>query len=198
MLVCRLSLLNGSLRSSATGSSLRSSLFKTMAFHYEYARPAVTVDAALVLAAERPQILLIQRKNDPFAGSWALPGGFVDEDEPLVVAAARELEEETSVPASALQMPLRQVETFGDPGRDPRGWTVTVCFASVVDETVKSLVKAADDAAEAQWFEVDKLPQMAFDHDVMVSKVVHAVKDWKTTPSNLAQALERMVNNNNE
>jgi 8-oxo-dGTP diphosphatase len=197
MLVRRLSLLNRSLHTSATGSSFRS-LFKTMAFQYEYARPAVTVDAALVLDTERPQILLIKRKNDPFAGSWALPGGFVDENEPLEVAAARELEEETSVSASALQMPLRQVETFGDPGRDPRGWTVTVCFASVVNEAVKSLVKAADDAAEAQWFEVDKLPQMAFDHDVMVSKVVHAVKDWETTPSHLSQALERVVNNNNE
>ena len=75
-------------------------------------------------------MLLIQRKNDPFAGSWALPGGFVDEGENLEQAAARELQEETSVDPTSV--PLVQVGAYGDPGRDPRGWTVSVAYCAVV------------------------------------------------------------------
>lgn len=79
-----------------------------------------------------PSMLLIQRKHDPFAGKWALPGGFVDEGEPLDQAAARELQEETSVDTVAQQIRLEQVGAFGDPGRDPRGWTVTVAYVAIV------------------------------------------------------------------
>ena len=106
-----------------------------------------------------------QRKNPPFAGRWALPGGFVDEGEPLEAAAARELQEETSVdPASVL---LTQVGAFGDPGRDPRGWCVSVAFAALVPST-RLGVKAADDAAAAQWFPISQLPPLAFDHKLIV------------------------------
>jgi 8-oxo-dGTP diphosphatase len=129
------------------------------AYTYEYPRPALTVDAVLVTREPRPRVLLIRRKHDPFAGRWALPGGFVDENEPLAEAARRELREETGVNVPGLE-PLH---TAGDPGRDPRGWTVSVVFFARVDaETLKP--KADDDAAEADWFPLDAPPEMAFDH----------------------------------
>ena len=110
-------------------------------------RPAFTVDVALVTSADPPQLLLIQRKHDPFAGAWALPGGFVDEGEPLAAAAARELQEETSVDPAGVS--LVQVGAFGDPGRDPRGWTVTAAYAALVPSSELG-VRAADDAADAK------------------------------------------------
>lgn len=88
-----------------------------------------------------PQVLLVLRKNAPCKGAWALPGGFVDELEPLRRAAERELQEETSVDPSKVL--LSQFGTFGDPGRDPRGWTVTVGYASLVPGTDLG-VKASD------------------------------------------------------
>ena len=165
------------------------------AFVYEYARPAVTVDAALVSDEEAPQILLIKRGNPPFQGDWALPGGFVDEGEKLQDAVYRELVEETSVDLKQYegrQYRLRQVHTFGDPGRDPRGWTITVTFACVVDVDVKYDVKADDDAAEACWFDVMSLPSnMAFDHEYMVKKVCQSVLSWKDTPKRVSRGLLR-------
>lgn len=135
-------------------------------YTYEYPRPAFTVDVAVVTSTSPPKLLLIQRKHDPYAGFWALPGGFVDEMEPLDVAAARELQEETSIDPS-LVATMRQVGTFGDPGRDPRGWTVTTAYGVIVPSTEMG-VQAADDAAEAHWFEVSALPKMAFDHKLVV------------------------------
>src|SRR5580700_5526840 len=82
---------------------------------YEYPRPALTVDITIVTRESRPRVLLIRRKRDPFAGSWALPGGFVDENERLADAARRELAEETGLTAADLE----QLYTAGDPGRDP-------------------------------------------------------------------------------
>jgi 8-oxo-dGTP diphosphatase len=80
---------------------------------YDYARPAVTVDIIVVTREKRPRVLLIRRKHEPFAGCWALPGGFVDEGETVVQAARRELHEETGLKLSRLE----QLFTFGDPGR---------------------------------------------------------------------------------
>lgn len=91
---------------------------------YDYPRPALTVDAVLVTREPVPRVLLIQRKDDPFAGKWALPGGFVNENEPLPEACRRELVEETGVAVEDLE----QLVAVGDPGRDPRGWTVSVAF----------------------------------------------------------------------
>jgi 8-oxo-dGTP diphosphatase len=126
---------------------------------YDYPRPALTVDAVIVTREARPRVLLIRRKHAPFAGAWALPGGFVDENEPLEAAARRELREETGIQVRA----LRQLATFGDPGRDPRGWTVSVAFfAEVGPKPVHARVD--DDAAEAAWHPLHRLPAMAFDH----------------------------------
>jgi 8-oxo-dGTP diphosphatase len=136
-------------------------------YTYEWPRPAVTVDAILVSKESPSKVLLIQRKQDPFSGSWALPGGFVDEMEPLHHAAARELQEETSVDPSELGEFI-QIGAYGNPGRDPRGWTVGVAFATFANSSIAMKVKAADDAAAVQWYEIENLPQLAFDHGDML------------------------------
>ncbi len=133
---------------------------------YEYPRPALTVDVAIVTREARPRVLLIQRKKDPFAGSWALPGGFVEENERLADAARRELVEETGVTVADLE----QLYTAGDPGRDPRGWTVSVAYLAQVDpDAVKPV--AADDASAVGWFALEELPPLAFDHAMLLTRV---------------------------
>jgi 8-oxo-dGTP diphosphatase len=140
---------------------------------YEYPRPALTVDvAAFRGTAGRREVLLVRRGAPPFAGHWALPGGFVDKDEPLRDAALRELEEETGLgPARA----LREVGAYGDPGRDPRGWTVSVLFAVVLAAGERGTAVAGDDASEAAWHPLDALPPLAFDHDLLVADALSAV-----------------------
>lgn len=134
-------------------------------FTYDYARPALTVDLVIATREPRPRTLLIRRANDPFAGTWALPGGFVDENEPLVAAARRETLEETGVVVDELE----QLYTAGDPGRDPRGWTVTVAYlVRVKPDELKPV--AADDAAEVGWFPLDELPALAFDHAMILNR----------------------------
>jgi 8-oxo-dGTP diphosphatase len=124
------------------------------------------VDVAIVTREARPRVLLIRRKRDPFAGSWALPGGFVDENERLADAARRELVEETGVTVADLE----QLYTAGDPGRDPRGWTVSVVYLAQVNPGAVQAV-AADDAAEVGWFALEELPALAFDHAMILCRV---------------------------
>src|ERR1051326_4404938 len=126
---------------------------------YDFPRPSLTVDVVLITEEPRPRVLLIKRKSAPFAGRWAFPGGFVDENEPLEAAARRELKEETGLEVESLE----QLHAFGDPGRDPRGWTVTIAFIGRVDAGKVTPV-AADDAEEAEWHLVDSPPPLAFDH----------------------------------
>ena len=141
---------------------------------YNYARPALTVDVAIVTREARPRVLLIQRKKDPFAGSWALPGGFVEENERLADAARRELVEETGVTAAELE----QLYTAGDPGRDPRGWTVSVAYLAQVEPDAVRPV-AADDASAVGWFALDELPPLAFDHAMLLARVQARLADRK-------------------
>lgn len=141
-------------------------------FAYDYPRPALTVDCVLVTRETRPCVLLIQRKHEPFAGCWALPGGFVDEHETLTTAALRELKEETGLVISELE----QLYTAGDPGRDPRGWTVSVAFLARV-EAKKLKAKAGDDAAAVKWFRLDSLPSMAFDHAMLLDRAKARMAD---------------------
>lgn len=143
-------------------------------YTYEYARPALTVDVAIVTREARPRVLLIRRAKDPFAGSWALPGGFVDENERLSDAARRELVEETGVTAADLE----QLYTAGDPGRDPRGWTVSVAYLAQVDPAELKPV-AADDAQEVAWWPLDELPSLAFDHAMLLARVRARLEDRK-------------------
>lgn len=126
---------------------------------YEYPRPSVTVDLIVVTRERKPRVLLIRRAHAPFAGMWAIPGGFVDMDEALEAAARRELREETGVKAGELE----QLYTFGDPKRDPRGRTISVVYLTQVDPK-KVKPRAADDAADLAWHPLEKLPPLAFDH----------------------------------
>ena len=135
-------------------------------FTYEYPHPALTVDVVLATRESRPRVLLIQRKKDPFAGSWALPGGFVEEDEKLADAARRELKEETGLDVDDIE----QLYTAGDPGRDPRGWTVSVVYLARMDAKQLKPV-AADDAKAVGWFPLEKLPKLAFDHAMLLTRV---------------------------
>jgi 8-oxo-dGTP diphosphatase len=146
--------------------------FSVASYTYEYPRPMVTVDAVVFChnGAAR-QVALIRRRNDPYAGCWALPGGFVDIDESLEAAVARELREETGLDCDT----LRQFHAFGNPGRDPRGRNICVAYVGVLPEEVP--LQAADDAAEAAWFPVDALPPLAFDHDKIVAMACAMVKE---------------------
>jgi 8-oxo-dGTP diphosphatase len=127
---------------------------------YDYPMPSVTVDIVIITREKRPRVLLIRRKNEPFAGRWAIPGGFIEMEETLEESARRELREETGLQVEE----LRQLATFGDPGRDPRGRTISVVFLARV-ENERQEIHAADDAAEVGWHRLDKLPPLAFDHD---------------------------------
>ena len=131
-------------------------------FTYEYPRPAMTVDIALFcIRDDILNVLLVQRGKEPYLGEWALPGGFVNLDESLGSAAARELEEETGIK----EVLLKQLFTFGDPGRDPRGWVVTVSYYSILYQELQIQTGGGSDANQANWFPIDKLPPLAFDHD---------------------------------
>lgn len=128
-----------------------------------YQNPALTVDIVLVTSVDgQHRVLLIRRKNPPFEGCWALPGGFVDPHEPLEDAARRELWEETGIRPAHLE----QLHTFGTPGRDPRGWTVSVVYLALLEEGEAGALQpqAGDDAAEAGWFDLLAPPALAFDH----------------------------------
>lgn len=139
-------------------------------FCYDHPRPAVTVDIACFAEEDgTASILLIQRSRAPFEGRWALPGGFVDEHEALDAAARRELEEETGLTRAEIE----QFRAYGDPGRDPRGHTVTVVFLATFDRCEP--VEGMDDASDARWFTLDALPALAFDHDRVIAE---AVDEW--------------------
>ena len=142
------------------------------AFTYDYARPAVTADIVLITREAQPRVLLIQRAHEPFAGAWALPGGFVNADEPIVEAAKRELHEETGLEIALLE----QLYTTGDPGRDPRGWTISIAFLARVDAGTLQ-PRAGDDAAAVKWFRINKLPKLAFDHAMLVQRAIARIAD---------------------
>jgi 8-oxo-dGTP diphosphatase len=134
--------------------------------------PALTVDVvALALAAPAPRILLVQRAHSPFAGSWALPGGFVEEGERVADAAPRELAEETGLRVSELEL----LGVYDTPGRDPRGWTVSVVYVAKLPR--ERPVAGADDARDARWFPVDALPELAFDHALIVSDAIARARE---------------------
>ncbi len=131
-----------------------------MPYTYKYPRPSVTTD---IIINYNDEILLIKRRFEPFKDYWAIPGGFLDENESPIDAAARELEEETSI----TNVKLTQMKTYGDFGRDPRGHTISIVYFVIVDK--KPNVKAQDDAAEAKWFSLNDLPNLAFDHNKIIT-----------------------------
>ena len=152
-----------------------------------YPKPALTADIVVFArAGEGLKVLLIRRKGHPFIGKLALPGGFANENEPVELSAARELEEETGVAG----LELKLVDVFSKPGRDPRGWVVSVAFAAVVDAD-RLHIQAGDDAAEADWYNVDleegglklgfngtpvELSELAFDHEEVLIKAFQSIQ----------------------
>jgi 8-oxo-dGTP diphosphatase len=117
-----------------------------------------------------PQVLLIQRGIDPFKGCWAFPGGFMNMDETTEECAIRELEEETSLKISG----LHQIGAYSKVDRDPRGRTITVAYLAIIDEPIA--VTGQDDAAKAEWFPIDALPPLAFDHEDIIRDAIRSYK----------------------
>jgi len=143
-----------------------------MIYTYAYPRTAVTVDIIVFKNIENnPEILLIERKNEPFKNMWALPGGFVDKDEDIKTAAYRELAEETSIK----NIQLSQLQAFGKPGRDPRGHTISIVHIGFLKNNNQK-IEAGDDAKNLQWFSVDQLPELAFDHEEIIDYALNNKK----------------------
>lgn len=133
----------------------------------------VTVDVVLFRKINNNyEILLIQRLNDPFKDYWALPGGFVDENEDLETAAKRELFEETDIQL----FQVKQLKAYGNPNRDPRHHTISVAFIGEIDSLAEA--KAKDDAKLVQWFSINELPVLAFDHSEIIRDAIekHIIK----------------------
>ncbi len=136
---------------------------------YDYPRPAVSADCVVIDSMDK-KILLIERRNDPFKNMWALPGGFVEEDETVKAGAIRELKEETGLNNIGLQL----INVFSDPDRDPRGRIITAAYlARVNNKDLKPV--AGDDAGKVQWFPLDNLPSLAFDHALIIKEALKMI-----------------------
>ena len=138
-----------------------------MPYTYEFPRPSVTVDIALLARdGDVLKVLLIQRKHPPCQGEWAFPGGYIDMDETSEQAAHRELQEETGV----TNVSLRRLDVFDALDRDPRGRTISIVYIGFPEKI--PMAKASDDASDARWFDVTALPALAFDHDAIMKRVL--------------------------
>ena len=139
-------------------------------YAYRWPRASVTADA--VLFAERDgqiYVLLIQRGNEPYKGCWAFPGGFLEMDETVAHCAERELEEETGIVLTGMQL----VGIYSDVERDPRGRVITAAYAAM---TAMPEAVASDDAAAAQWCPLNALPELAFDHETILRDAKRVLK----------------------
>jgi 8-oxo-dGTP diphosphatase len=143
-------------------------------YTYKYPRPMVTVDL-VVFAFDGQGIrsLFIRRKNDPFAGHWAIPGGYLEMDESIEAAALRELKEETGLDSPVL---VEQIGAYGDPGRDPRGRTISIAHVGIV-RGLSSKVRGGDDAENASWLEPNEVKGLAFDHEQILARA----QEWLKT-----------------
>jgi len=137
-----------------------------MDYTYKYPRPAVTADCVVMTNDTLPKVLLIQRGAHPFKGAWSFPGGFMNMDETTGQCAIRELEEETGLVISMIQ----QIGAYSKVDRDPRGRTITVAYLAIVDEPVS--VTGQDDAAKAEWWPINSLPPLAFDHEEIMRDAI--------------------------
>ena len=139
-------------------------------YHYKYPHPSVTTDCVIFgFDGTRLNVLLIERGNDPYKGCWAFPGGFLNMDESALEGAKRELYEETGLRDAY----IHQFHAFSAPDRDPRERVISIAYFALVRLTD---VKAGDDAAKAQWFPLDEIPPLAFDHDKMLRETLKALR----------------------
>ena len=142
-------------------------------YSYAYPRPGVTSDIVLFAYKDnRLKTLLIQRGQEPFINMWAFPGGFIEENETAEQAAYRELEEETSLS----NIKLTPLFFDSNLNRDPRGWTISEVYYGFIPYG-ESSEKAGDDAAQTKWFEINNLPDFAFDHKLIAEKALEHLKE---------------------
>lgn len=128
-------------------------------------KPSIAVDGILI---KNNKILLIKRKNEPFKGKWALPGGFVEYGERVEEAVLREFEEEVGIKAKI----KRLLGVYSDPNRDPRGHVISIVFLLEGEGSPR----AGDDAKDAKFFDLDDLPPLAFDHDKIIRDAIKLLK----------------------
>ncbi len=155
---------------------------------HEYPRPSLTADvvAFSLDEGEKLSVLLIRRGKDPFAGHWAIPGGFSEPQETVAESAARELLEETGIAG----LPLEELRVFSRPGRDPRGWVVSVAHIAVLPVNRRKEAKGSDDATDAKFFVISQengslslksngepAGALAFDHDEMLNVAISRLKE---------------------
>jgi 8-oxo-dGTP diphosphatase len=139
-------------------------------YTYDYPRPAVTTDCVVFgFDGHELKILLIERGIEPYKGCWAFPGGFLNMDETAEQGALRELKEETGLDLRY----IKQVGAFSDVDRDPRTRVITIAFYALAK---KSFVQGGDDAAKAQWFALNEVPRLAFDHDYILRKTMQKLR----------------------
>lgn len=139
-------------------------------FTYPYPRPSVTTDCVIFgYDGKDLKLLLVERGIPPFKGMWALPGGYLQMDEDAIDGAKRELFEETGLRDAYIE----QFRTFSAVDRDPRGRVITIAHLALVRI---SEVKGGDDAAKARWFPLKDVPQLAFDHDMILREAMKALR----------------------
>lgn len=132
----------------------------------DYKSPKLTADGAIF---KEGKIVLIKRKNEPFKGKWALPGGFVEYGEKVEDAVIREVKEETGLSTKIIDI----VGIYSDPNRDPRGHIVTVVYLL---DIIGGELKGSDDAADAKYFDINDLPDLSFDHNIVLKDVIRKVE----------------------
>ena len=143
-------------------------------YTYKYPHPAVTADCIVFACQnEKTQVLLIKRGSEPCKDMWALPGGFMNIDESAEEAATRELKEETGIDVKE----VTQVGAYSKVDRDPRERVITIAFYTVIDNPVRAV--GQDDAKQAEWFTLDNLPTLAFDHSEILSAAIGMLKKNK-------------------
>lgn len=144
---------------------------KDKKYCYKYPHPSVTTDCVVFgFDGIELNVLLVERGVDPFKGRWALPGGFINIDESAEECAKRELFEETGFREAFME----QLKTYSAPQRDPRERVITIAFYALVKI---SEVKGDDDAADARWFPISQIPQLAFDHDLILRDALTRLRE---------------------
>ena len=139
-------------------------------YHYKYPHPSVTTDCVIFgFDGTKMRVLLIERGIEPYKGRWAFPGGFLNMEESADVGALRELREETGLKGAY----IKQLYTFSDPKRDPRERVITIAYYALVR---LQEVKGGDDAAKAEWFALNEVPALAFDHDLILRMALQELR----------------------